>query len=331
MGRKEKKTRTGPGRLVQWWNGLATERRKEVGRGLLVAVLTAAAVAGTICGLAVLEHRVEAGLCGQVPTTYEVRLMDVPDWMPEALAGQIGYSLGVDSSFQDDKLTFQVMQAAVSNPWISDVTCVTKRRIDAQRGLVEVHAQYRRPVAAVQARDNLRYYVDADGVRLPEAQAPRYMLLDDNGRPARCFLAYGDVPQSGRIAEIHYITIQGVESWPPEPGQAWNGKDIRDGIRLVQLVNTRSYCNQITVVDVRNHDGRISNSEPHLAMYAQVDQSRLTTIKFGRLPMPDGDYVVLPERKLRHMDQYVATHNGRLAGISEWIELRRDDLHFSNY
>ena len=135
----------------------------------------------------------------------------------------------------------------------------------------------------------------------------------------------------GRIAEIHYITIQGVESWPPEPGQVWNGKDIRDGIRLVQLVNTRSYCNQITVVDVRNHDGRISNSEPHLAMYAQVDQSRLTTIKFGRLPMPDGDYVVLPERKLRHMDQYVATHNGRLAGISEWIELRRDDLHFSNY
>jgi hypothetical protein len=181
----------------------------------------------------------------------------------------------------------------------------------------------------VQVADGRFFFVDRQGVRVPEGQTPRYMLLDEAGKPVAHYVKYADLPPNGRAAPIHYIGIQGVVDPAPAVGQPWPGQDLQAGLKLIELVSARSYCNQITIVDVRNCDGRISRYEPHLSMYAQMGQGRATKIKFGRLPLPDGDHVVSPERKLQHLDRYVTTHNGMLAGLSEWIDLQRDQLYYS--
>jgi hypothetical protein len=32
---------------------------------------------------------------------------------------------------------------------------------------------------------------------------------------------------------------------------------------------------------------------------------------------------------MRYLDEYVEAHDGRLAGINDWLDLRYDELHIS--
>ncbi len=98
---------------------------------------------------------------------------------------------------------------------------------------------------------------------------------------------------------------------------------------MLRLVHNKPYANQITAIDVRNFAGRISRAEPHLRMYAQVGQGGSTDIRFGRFPLPGGDYVISPERKLSYLDEYAEDHGGQLAGLNRYIDLRYDELHVS--
>jgi hypothetical protein len=320
MSRKDRKKKSNqPGRLSQWWNSCDGDSRRAAVRGVLAALLTAALIGSACWGLVVLEQRVT------------VVLQDVPPWMPGALARQIGEELILDTPYLDESLTRRVFERAGANPWVAEVRAVTKSRKNHEFGVVTVKASYRRPVAVVQTETGRFLPVDAVGVRLPAAQLPRYFMRNADGTPGECFVDYGDMPHRNRLERLHYVVIQGVSQPPPPPGQVWPGDDIQAGLKLVELVSTRSYCNQITVVDVRNHGGRISRYEPNLLMYAQVDRGSATRIKFGRFPRPDGDYVVLPERKMKYLDDYVNLFNGQLAGIHREIDLRRDALsHSSN-
>ena len=106
--------------------------------------------------------------------------------------------------------------------------------------------------------------------------------------------------------------------------------DLLAGLRLVQLVGTRPYYAQISLVDVRNHACRITKNEPELRMYAQVGQGKATDIRFGRFPAPGGgDYIISPQRKMSYLDDYVADHQGWLAGRHSYLDLRFDELHVS--
>jgi TusA-related sulfurtransferase len=132
------------------------------------------------------------------------------------------------------------------------------------------------------------------------------------------------------VYRLHYLDVQGVVCPPPEIGRRWEAPDLDEGLRLVELVMDRDFANQITAVDVRNYNGRISSVEPHLRMYAQIGRGPATDIRWGRFPTPDGtDYVVSPQRKMQYLEGYAADHGGRLAGFNRYLDLRFGELHVS--
>jgi len=310
------------------------ESRKVIGRSLAWGVVTILCAFGVAFGLKLLERRVLKSKTQTGPRV-AVKFSAHPGWMPEALAREIADALAPRGMpLGDPAVTQEVFRLAEANPWVRQVHYVSRHRFSGgPDGCIEVAAEFRRPIARVLAKDGSFCYVDAEGCVLPELQVPRWVVIvpAHDGRPASqtCYLSSSEIPRDQGLAEIHYVTIRGVETDPPRVGRLWKGDDLAEGLRLVELINTRDYANQITTVDVRNHRGRISRNEPFLRMYAQITRGRRTDIRFGRFPALGGDYVISPERKLLYLDDYVAANGGRLAGVNEYLDLRYDQLHVS--
>jgi hypothetical protein len=278
----------------------------------------------------VLQHRAQ-----HAARSYRIELVDRPAWMPDALAGDIARALRpAEQPFADPTLCRTIHDRAEAHPWVASVRQV--RRISRRRdSLVRVTANFRQPVARVQ-QDTRVWFVDAAGVVLPYHQTPRFAAaFERNGRTAwRTFSRREDIPIGVEAQLLHYIVIQGVAAAPPQPGRPWPGDDLAAALRLVKLVRPQPWSNQITVADVRNHAKRISHTEPEYRLYAYLqvpgEDGRLTDIRFGRFPHPDGgDCVISPRRKVEYLDRYVAGHGGRLAGLHEYIDLRYDQLRTS--
>lgn len=295
-----------------------------VGATIVVAVAVVAI-------LQVLERRVLTGQVRPAPAKLQISLVDRPQWMPRTLANQIAAKLLPPSGrYYDRALTDEVAARACANPWVSKIVRAEKFLTpDRATAIIEVKASFRMPIAKVRTGSNFTY-VDCDGVSLPSEQVPKW-AADRSGSPGATtyYLDRRNVPPGRAIHRIHYVVIEGAESLPPQVGKQWAGEDIKAALRLIKLIMTKPYAYQITAVDVRNHKGRISNHEPHLRMYAQFGQSSPTDIHFGRFPIDDEDYVVSPARKLSYLDEYFEDHNGRLAGLNRYLDLRYDELHVS--
>jgi len=313
--------------------------RERHGAGAKRCARMALAVAG-VCtavalGLLAMEHHVlarrQAG-----PSEFRLRLSARPEWMPRSLARALVARLTpADSGPRDPNLTRKVYHAAKADPWVRRVTRVVRRPSDDPNvAIVELQAEFRKPIACIQTPNGPRF-LDADGIHLPTDQVPRWAArfrhADGTVRQV-CFVSDRDVPPGARARPIHYIKISGVKAGPPEFGHTWPGEDLAAGIRLAALVAGRPYANQIAVADVRNYAGRmLKQGEPHLRYFAQVGRGNTTEIRFGRFPEPGGDHNVRTERKLSYIDAYVGRHNGRLAGLHSYIDLRFDELHVSVY
>ena len=234
-----------------------------------------------------------------------VRLAQTPKNLPPDVPVRVVADLQarVDGrSVFDSGLVREVYAAAVAHPWIAKVHQVRK----LHDGSVVVRADFRHPFALVAVEDypGEFHVVDVDGVVMP-------LGLD-------------------RIRPGAFIKIDGVATDPPEPGRKWDAPDLDDGLRLARLLKGRPYESQITAIDVRNHNGRISPIDPQLCFYAQVGRTRRTRVFFGRFPTPDGlDYCLAPEVKLSNLDVYVEDNRGKLAGLKEWIDLRHEQLYVS--
>ncbi|MFA6134913.1 MAG: hypothetical protein WC869_12935 [Phycisphaerae bacterium] len=311
----------------------------------VVLVTATAVVSGMFVGLKYLEQTVLARKVDQPAATTVRVAFGVPAWMPQSLAEEIGKSLILPrAAFYDAELTADTYARARANPWIREVRCVTKKRTTDDRiALVEIDCEFRMAVARVPiGKESAREfaYVDSEGVRLPAKDVPQWMLEmsgDAKGPGTRSkpiSFRDSDLPPAGAaVKALHYITIAGVESAPPAIGQPWSGGDIREGLRLVNLVLTHSvstYANQIARVDVRNFDGRISKREPYLRMYAQVDDGPATDIKFGRFEVPGGgDFEISAEQKMSTLDQFFITNGNKLAGGASSCDLRYGDLLYT--
>ena len=234
-----------------------------------------------------------------------VQLTGPPKWMPPDIAHGVladVQSAAAGRAVFDEDLARDVYLQAAANPWIARVGLVRKHG----DGTVLVEADYRRPLALVRAPQTVGdrpVVVSADAVVLP---------LPDH-----------------RIKPNSLVTIGDVQSPPPPPGRKWEAPDLADGLRLLKLIQPMPFAAEITVIDVRNHRGRISPAEPHLRMYAQVGRGRRTDIRFGRFPAGD-DYCVSPDRKLAYLSKYYKDNGGRLAGVNSYLDLRYDQLHVSH-
>jgi len=236
-------------------------------------------------------------------TAARVSLVELPAWLPDGISklvtDRIQGEVGLRSVFEDD-LARRVYEAAAKSPWISRVRGVAKHR----DGRVAVQADFRRPFVLVRhfcptaSYQIVVYVVDEEGVLLP--RPPRPIRLDS------------------------FIKVDGVAAEPPAPGQKWDAPDLTDALRLVKLIRDKPYVGDITLIDVRNHAGRIDPTDPHIVMVAQLGQGRRTDIRFGRFPVDEQDYCVGPAQKLAYLDKMARANGGHLAGAARRIELRYD-------
>ncbi|MGA2265902.1 MAG: hypothetical protein ABSH10_05670 [Phycisphaerae bacterium] len=343
---------------MRWWKRHKAKASSESSpvvrrlvRGVVWLAVLAAAAAGSWYGMRRLEPYVTgraggSGMEMEKVRTVRVAFTELPDWMPRPLARDVALSLVPSrAKFTDEDLAANVYKLAAANPHIATVFRVSKRlTADPNTALVEIDCRFRMPVARIDLTSNKIYelgqprdyvYVDREGVRLPAADVPQWMIqappAPGQTKGRWYFYRDGDpLPTGYRAAGVHYITIRGVKAAPPAVGRVWEGQDVQDGLRLVSLMLTRSYANQITTVDVRNDGGRISRFEPQLRLYAQVGDGPATDIRFGRFAAPGGgDYEVAPEVKMSYLDDYFLEHGNRLAGLNSYIDLQYDQLIYS--
>lgn len=319
-----------------------SEVRRRIGKAVLWLCGAALFAGGAAAGLKLLEHKVltPPPAAVKAPMAVKIKLVDLPAWMPASLADHVATSLTPrNTDFNDMGLAEAIRAAAAKNPWVARVNLVHKQYTnDPLVGLVEVQADYRMPIARVLLKDGHNYaYVDAEGYRLADDPnvpgVPAWAVtVTANGKTQRAYYCDKDeAPPGSEICRAQYITIDGVLAPPPPPGQKWEGDDLADGIKLVQMLRTRKYRDQIATVDVRNHNGRVcpNGREPQIRMYALTPEGEKTDIRFGRFPSPEGDYIVTAERRMKYLDEYF-DHHGALAGHNDWIDLRYDQLHVSN-
>ncbi len=298
-------------------------------KGIFYLVLVLAVVVGGSAALIALDRYVCSREIACRPVPYSVEWVETPDWMPASLARDLLADLAPNGlAFDDPNLCRETYRRAMRSPWIAEAPQVRRARLSAEKGAVYVRARFRQPVAKI-AYQGRTYLTDVEGVVLPLGQMPRWAVRNTDVEVSY-FLHRDAAPQPGEAVRIHYVVIEGLEQPAPAVGAVWPGADLAQGLRLVRLVGTRPYANQIAVVDVRNHARRISKSEPELRMYAQQGQGRPTDIRFGRFPHPDGgDWVISPARKIKYLDDYVTDQNGRLAGVHSYIDVRFDELRVS--
>jgi len=341
MGKSRKSIRKArpprrPSRFRQWWTNADPERHRG---GIIIlgwALLGILVAVGVVSGMKTLQKRIIQKRYAGEKGAAAVRVTSVPSWMPASLAQDITDRITPqDASLADPELAAKVYRLAQGNPMIRKPTRVEVRpNANRPGGVVEVGLEFRRPFARVRAGADY-IYVDVEGVCLPVTQVPMYVLSLQNRdtRAVRqiCYQAPGEIPEPWRASarRIHYVTIDGVQTAPPPPGWKWPAKDLNAGLKLIELVIARPYYAQITVIDVRNYACRITRNDPELRMYAQIGRGRPTDIRFGRFPVPGSDIVINPREKVRRLDDYAATHGGRLAGINTYLDLRYDNLHVS--
>jgi hypothetical protein len=278
----------------RWRPGVRTFR--------VAAVLAVVAGAGT--GLHLLRAHVladadepERRACLQWARNPE----DLPPDIPARVLAELQAGVEGRGVF-DGELARDVYERAAGHPWIASVRQVTKRH----DGSVVVEAEFRRPfaLAAAESAPGKFHVVDSHGVVLPLAP--------------------------GRVRPGAFIAIDGVGTPPPAPGQVWTAPDLTDGLRLCAMLRGRTWANQVTTIDVRNHNGRQDEFDSHIQLYAQVGQGRRTRVLFGRFPAADGlDYCLTPQEKLAKLDAFVQSNGGVLAGVRDWVDVRHDQVYES--
>lgn len=128
------------------------------------------------------------------------------------------------------------------SPWVQRVERVST----AEPGVIVARCTYRQPLALVQQQEYF-FMVDEYGIRLPGQ--------------------YGYQPG--------WLLIQGVEQGLPEAGQAWLGEDIAAGVRLVKLLLSKPYREQVVAVLLHNYGGRRDPAKCHVELVTDRDASRI--------------------------------------------------------
>lgn len=234
-----------------------------------------------------------------------LRLVRMPAWMSPDIRKEIFQDIRKVSrgrAISDEGLARDLYHAAAANPWIERV----RRVVKYQDGVVVVDAQYRRPfaVAASAAGNGELYVVDREGVVLP--------LPPD------------------RLDGRALVVIRDVAARPVSVGEKWDAPDLRDGLRLLDLIKDKPYLREITTIDIRNWS-EVIPTEPRIRLRAERPDGSYTDVRFGRFPVADGlDYCITPERKIEYLDAYYRSNGNRLAGANAFVDLQYDKLYVSH-
>lgn len=272
-GRGAKRTTRGKGGRAKPWDPQRTLL------GLTVLGLLGLAVAlgiGWRYGEDALERYVARTHASEVEAN-DVVLVDRPAWMAEAVREELAALVAeqVDANPLDTHSLRDAVDALARSPWVKQVRQV--RRV--QGGEVLVAANYREPVAIVEALDGY-HLVDEEGVELPGL-----------------YMDY-------QVQDLGLPLIEGASAGPAGAGKIWPDMGVRAGVDLVELLATEPYAGQIEAVDVSQRDRR-----------GRVRLMLRTAGGLVRWGLPVGEErTIEPEaaRKLDWLRQVAAQHNGRI-------------------
>ncbi|MCY2929159.1 MAG: hypothetical protein NTV86_06625 [Planctomycetota bacterium] len=328
------------------WERLSEPLRRALRRTVGWTLATLLLAGGIALGFQAVEKHVLGHATSTHPIGVEVRCVVTAPWsfdpavrVPEKLIRRVESALTPERlGFYDAGLVDAVHSLALANPWVRTVTRVQRLPVDA-RGIsvVQVDCSLRAPLARVLARrpradepttgdEPAVAYVDAEGVRLPDADVPRYALTGTGpgGQEQLTFIDEQDAPEATipHLERIHYVGLRGLAKLPPAFGRVWEGPDVAEALRAVQLLYTRPYGrSDLDAVDVSNFTNR-DPANAEIVLLARRDDRRPTAIQFGRFPHPRADWVIRPERKLAWLDQYARTEGaGHICGVRKSLDL----------
>jgi hypothetical protein len=227
-----------------------------------------------------------------------------PAWMNPKIAEQVLSAAQplVPSPATDRQALADRAVALSRSPWVRSVKSLRRTYGSAPGDVIEIDAEFRTPVAMVRWQESF-WYVDADGVRLPERFNPSQVqqMTATGGRPL-------------------FRIIEGVAHFPEDVGKPWPGKDLRAGLELIALLSDKPYADQITRVDVANYDGRVNANESQINLITRYD----TQVRWGQAPSSRAFFV--EQRVDRKLDvlQQACRQTGRVDMNLPWIDLRFD-------
>ncbi len=324
----------GPGPLGRWWNGLGDDARVTIRNVLLGLLLLAGIIGGGIWAFKAMERHVLAEREGERIRHLSITFADEPVWLSESALIRIRKrSVAVDARFEEAGFLRAVKSALEADPWIRRVEQVTKRvnPQDAMRGEIAIVCEFRQPVAKVLLTDvgmgqgPTTLYLADDGVVLRLEEVAKYVdIASLSGEPSkiRVYASGEHIPAGTGVELLHYPTIEGATNGSPQPGQPWSGADVSDALALAQALQDKPYANQIQRI-------RIAEGHPRcdLTLDVMADDGRQIEIYFGRLATGETDYVVPMATRIAWLDEFVAPLNGRIGGVSRYINLRRDQIY----
>lgn len=223
-------------------------RRRIVRRGGL-SFLVVIVVLAVTTGMAGLETHVQRQLRERIdrPT---LAFVDLPEPLKELALGDLQDSVSelLASDWTDAQLCRTMAARLASVGWVDKVTSVRRR----SNGRFEVSGCYRIPVAMIQQGAEF-LLTDGHGVRLPGTY--RYDPL--------------------------WTLVQGVAGRAPEPGEPWEGGDLRAALTILAVLAVEPFGDQITAVLVENVGGRRDPQRSHIELATDRAGGR---IRWGSAP-----------------------------------------------
>lgn len=212
-------------------------------RGTILAETLKLILLGTACGVSVwgLNRHQQEQLrtsADQAPLSFV--LPGVPSGMDELVLADLAEFR--DIPWASEGLCGLVWAQLDRSPWVQTVERVST----AEPGVIVATCTYRQPIALVQQQEYF-FMVDEYGIRLPGQ--------------------YGYQPG--------WPLIQGVEQGLPQAGEVWPGEDIAAGLRLVNLLLSKPYREQVVAVLLHNYGGRRDPARCHVELVTDRNASRI--------------------------------------------------------
>lgn len=291
----KRRTRSGP-------------RFPRLGRGAFVLaarlVVSAVALFAVVYAVGAARDRA-ARIESLTPTRLE--WVSLPPWLLDPLQRDIlaDISAQADVSSADNVFDPGLAQRVAYNlsrsSWVESV-----HRVAVRNSAVRVDAQFRTPLTLVEYGDTA-YLVDDKGVRLP-----------------RQMNAAGVDPRD-------WIILTGVRGPVPAVGEAWNGKEVADGLALIRALYQRAAAGQLAcraelkAVDVSNFDGRANPLHGRLRILTTAPD---LIVHWGLPPGEEAAVECAARHKLERLDYLARANQGRLPRMGN-IDLRPPNrVHF---
>lgn len=266
-------------------------------RTFIILLVVCVFISGGILGLTRLEGYVSK-LDIFTSSKVTVSLDSQPGWMSKALATQI-----LSESFapimdelarihrqgQNQGMPKILAHQLAKNAWVKNVRWVRR----TFGGQMLINCEFREPLAMVKSKD-MYYLIDSNG----------YLLPGKYNRQA--------------IQTCGLMEIRGVAGSIPSAGKKWKNPDLRAGLKLIKLLRTMPFKNQIHSVDVTNFKGRIDPTSSWIVLLTD----RNTTIRWGRPAGMENGLETTAQEKLALMAGIYKRH-GHVDFGRSFIDVRR--------